>query len=99
MPAAEAARASPAPGQAGPATVTQAGPGTVNSVASGLWLGQAQTQHPDVPVVQPPEQAVTVTVVTRTPIPAGPPGPVFSSFAAAAQRLPRRRVLMGSGRR
>ncbi len=69
MPAAEAARASPAPGRGpaglGPAaTVTQAGPGTVNSVASGLWLGQAQTQHPDVPVVQPPEQAVTVTVVT-----------------------------------
>ncbi len=73
-------------------TVTQAGPGTVNSVASGLWLGQAQTQRPDVPVVQPPEQAVTVTVVTRTPM---IPGPVFSSFAAAAQRLPRRRVLMG----
>ncbi len=84
-----------------PATVTQAGPGTVSSVASGLWLGQAQTQRPDVPVVQPPEQAVTVpaaewhcdrrTVVTRTPI----PGPVLSSFAAAAQWLPRRRVLMG----
>ncbi len=54
--------------------------GTVNSVASGLWLGQAQTQRPDVPMVQPPKQAVTVTVVTRTPI----PGPVFSSFAAAA---------------
>ncbi len=54
-------------------TVTQAGPGTVNSVASGLWLGQAQTQRPDVPVVQPPEQVVTVTVVTRTG--AGRPAP------------------------
>ena len=56
------------PAGPGLATVTQAGPGTVNSVASGLWLGQAQTQRPDDPVVQPPEQAVTVTVVTRTPI-------------------------------
>ncbi len=85
------------PGRAGPDIVTQAGQGTVNSVASGLWLGQAQTQRPDVPAVQPPEQAVTVTVVTRTPIPI--PGPVFSSFAAAAQRLPRRRVLMARGQR